>query len=418
LRLFPLAKGWPEVRLYGKNRWENGWIEPMPTSIHLRPFKGGCNRLPARRISFLVLFVVCLLGACHPGPRVVVETLPAYEAAFIRDAGWTGGDGAYSVALGDDRLLWLFGDTLIGRVTEGRRIDSHLIHNSAAIQTGAHPAERSLSFFYRTTESGLPQALFLPDLMNGWWWPYHGVRTPQGLFLFWLQIEAAEGPAAFGFRLIASWLAQVENPCAPPDAWTLTARRIPWGNERRLFGSSILVRDGFVYIYGTVDEAATGAARKQVVLARVPVGELAEFGAWRFYAGGEWVADGERALPVCDEAAAELSVSHLPGSDRYVMVYTRGGLSETIDLRSAPRPEGPWSEPVSVYRCPEADWAPEIFCYAAKAHPALATGEGELIVTYVTNSTDLGLLESDARLYRPRFIRVTFLKPPPDQNPR
>jgi hypothetical protein len=29
-------------------------------------------------------------------------------------------------------------------------------------------------------------------------------------------------------------------------------------------------------------------------------------------------------------------------------------------------------------------------------------------VTYVANATELKLLESDARLYQPRFLRLTF----------
>jgi hypothetical protein len=213
--------------------------------------------------------------------------------------------------------------------------------------------------------------------------------------------------------LVATWLAEVENPAAPPQNWSLAARKIPWADGRRLFGSSVLVQDGFVYVYGTVDEAVDGFVRKQVVLARAPAERLADFGAWRFYAGGEWVEEAERASRICEDAAGEFSVSHQPGAGRYVMVYTEGGLSERIALRTAPRPEGPWGGAVSVFSCPEAGWAPEIFCYAAKGHPGLSAGEGELIVTYVANATDFSLLEADARLYRPRFIRISFSSNPP-----
>ena len=40
----------------------------------------------------------------------------------------------------------MFGDTLIGRVHDGRRIDARLINNSAAIQTGREPADADLRF--------------------------------------------------------------------------------------------------------------------------------------------------------------------------------------------------------------------------------------------------------------------------------
>ncbi len=375
-------------------------------------FKGPSGKGTLCAFSVLAAIFLLFLGACQGAPRFSVQTLPGYEAAFERDSGWTGGDGAYSVPLGDGRILWLFGDSFIGQVKAGRRVDSQLINNAAAIQAGRTLSRSSLSFFYRTAAGGSPAALFQPEGGSGWFWPYHGVRTARGLYLFLLQVEAAEGPAAFGFRLVATWLAEVENPGDPPEAWSLAVRQVPWADDRRLFGSAILAREGFVYVYGTVDETVAGIVRKQVVLARAPAEQLGDFGAWRFYADGEWVAEVERASRICEDAAGEFSVSHQAEVSRYVMVYTEGGLSEKIALRTAPRPEGPWGDAITIYNCPEAGWAPEIFCYAAKGHPGLAAGEGELIVTYVANATDFALLEADARLYRPRFIRVTFASNP------
>lgn len=334
--------------------------------------------------------------------------LPGHDAAFGRTAGWTGGDGAYTIGLGEGRVLWMFGDTFVGRVSTGKRVDSRLINNSAAIQAGGTPTEASLSFFYKTPDGGAPAALFAPEDGIGWFWPYHGVRTAEGLFLFLLQVEAAEGPAAFAFRLVATWLGKVANPAEAPGRWTLAARKIPWGGERRLFGSSVLLREGMAYIYGTVDETIDGFVAKQVILARVPVERLMDFSAWRFFSGEDWVDDVEAAGRVCEDAAGEFSVSFQPGLGRYVMIFTEGGLSEHMALRVAPRPEGPWGEALRFYSCPEAGWDPSIFCYAAKGHPELAAGAGELIVTYVANATDFALLESDARLYRPRFVKIAF----------
>jgi hypothetical protein len=351
----------------------------------------------------------CLvLLACQAPPRFTVAALPGHDAAFERTAGWTGGDGAYTIGLGEGRVLWMFGDTFVGRVGEGRRIDSRLINNSAAIQAGGTPAEAALTFFYHTRAGGQPAALFEPLDGIGWFWPYHGVRTAEGLYLFLLQVEAAEGPAAFGFRLVATWLGEVANPGEAPAGWTLFARKIPWGDERRLFGSSVLLQDGMAYIYGTVDEASAGFVAKQVILARVPAERLLDFGAWRFFSGSDWVAEVEAANRVCTDAAGEFSVSFQPGLGRYVMIFTEGGLSPHMALRTAPRPEGPWGEPQRFYSCPEAGWDSRIFCYAAKGHPELAAGAGELIVTYVANATDFALLESDARLYRPRFVKLAF----------
>ncbi len=305
-------------------------------------------------------------------------------------------------------MLWLFGDSFVGRVQDGRRTGSLLINNSAALQVGAEPSEASLRFVYRSLPDGRPAAFFQPEGGAGWFWPYHGVRTPQGLFLFLLQIEPAEGPPGFNFMLAATWMAKIENPDEAPENWSMIRHKIPWSHDRRLFGSSVLSRDGYCYVFGSTDAAVAGRVRKQMLVARVPADRLEDFSAWRFFADGEWVEDADRAGPVGEDVAAEFSVSYQPAADRYVLVYSEGGLSEHIALRLARRPEGPWGAPIRVYRCPEIDWDPRIFCYAGKGHPEIGGSRQELIVTYVANATDFALLESDARLYRPRFIKVAF----------
>jgi hypothetical protein len=368
----------------------------------------GSGKKQTHVLRALALLLCLFLTACLAQPRLRVEPLPHYDAAFERTSGWTGGDGAYSVDLGGGQVLWMFGDTFVGRVQNGRRVDSRLINNSAAIQTGREPSDAALAFIYRTLSDGGPAAFLQPADGVGWLWPYHGVRTAEGLFLFLLQIEPADGPPAFGFRLVATWLGKVADPDAPGALDRVPAEN-PVGNERRLFGSSVLWGD-HVYIYGTVDDAAGGVMVKHMIVARAPAEKLGDFSTWRFFAGGDWVAEADRTDRVCENVAGEFSVSYQPAAGRYVLVYTEGGLSANILLRFSPRPEGPWGEPVRVYRCPEAGWDPRIFCYAAKGHPELAAAEDELIVSYMANATDFALLESDARLYRPRFLRVTFLK--------
>ncbi len=84
-------------------------------------------------------------------------------------------------------------------------------------------------------------------------------------------------------------------------------------------------------------------------------------------------------------------------------------MSDKIMLRTAVSPEGPWSPPEVIYRTPETAWDKSYFCYAAKGHPELS-GEKDLLVSYVCNSTDFFKMAADARIYRPKFIRIEFDK--------
>ena len=113
---------------------------------------------------FVVFFSACLFAS---QPQYSVALLPEYDALFTRTEGWTGADGAYSLPLTDKVTLWLFGDTWIGPVVDGRHKDATMINNSIALQTGKDPATASVKFYWRKTQQGKPAAFFLPDDGNG-----------------------------------------------------------------------------------------------------------------------------------------------------------------------------------------------------------------------------------------------------------
>jgi hypothetical protein len=359
-------------------------------------------------LAFLSLFP---LAACQSDLRFTVETLPRYEALFRRPSGWTGGDGAYSAALGGERFLWLFGDSLIGEVRDGRRIHARLVNNSIAIQSGQAPGTASVDFFYQTLADGTPAAFVRPEDGPGWFWPGHAVRTGKGLYIFLLQVGRAGASGPFDFRPAANWLGHVDNPEEDPGRWVVSRCRVPWGNENRIFGLFVLSEGAHCYIYGITVDPGPRPAKKHLILARAPTESLGNFDSWRFFAKGDWVADVDRASRVCENVASEFSVSYQPAIKRFVLVYTEDGLSANIVIRNSPTPQGPWSAPTRVYRCPEARRDPRVFCYAAKGHPEIAASPAELIVTYLANSTDFELVQSEATLYRPRFLRILFAHP-------
>ena len=72
-------------------------------------------------------------------------------------------------------------------------------------------------------------------------------------------------------------------------------------------------------------------------------------------------------------------------------------------------PWGPWSAPAVLYECPEMSRDQRLFCYGAKAHPTLSSGQ-DLVVSYVVNSFDFWQVAREAKLYRPRFVRLTLAR--------
>lgn len=320
---------------------------------------------------------------------------PEADRLFISAGPWTGADAAYSVDLGHDRVLWLFGDTFMGRVVDGKRVGVTMTRNTVGLQHGHDPSTARITFHVGATKDGV----FPPPGGKGWIWPMDGVRTPRGLAVFLGHFEATSDGSAFGFRARGHALALVANPDAEPEHWRSTMAPLPFDG----YGIALTPVGATLHIFGYRDETTGGVLRRSAVLARAPLASPERYDRWRFWDGARWVSDAKLAKPLWDECATELSVHGTGpgGGPPYVAVYTRNGLSPDILVRTAPALTGPWSEARVVYRCPEMKGP--VFTYAAKAHRELVGGE--IVATYVTNAGDLGTVVSDAALYRPLFLR-------------
>jgi hypothetical protein len=358
------------------------------------------------------LGLAILIVAPVRGAEWSAQSAPEYDQLFQRTNGWIGADGNFTVALTNGLTLWLFSDTFVGEVRDGHRTNASMINNSAAWQHGPDPASTRVEFFHGKSSDGKPAALITPADGKGWFWLFHGVMSRGKLFLFLVQIERTDDKSVFGFRQIGLWLGEISNPLAPPTRWNVTQKKIPFAQfgtgDHRSFGSAVLVTNGFVYIYGAHEQKKSG---KKMILARVPETDLEELAAWQFRAQDGWTTKASEMADLCSGMASEYSVSWLPSLRRYVLICTENGLSDKIVARTATAPWGPWSEATVVYRCPESAWDKRIFCYSAKAHPMLAASPDELIVTYAANSFEFTQIFNDARLYWPRFVRVTISQP-------
>ncbi len=338
------------------------------------------------------------------------KAAPELDALFQRKDDWIGGDGVYSVALTPERTLWLFSDTWVGRVRDGKRLDAKLVNNSVAFQAGRGP-DAKMTFVVRKGDDGKPAALIVPADKHGWYWPQAAVVVNDRLYAFMAQMDKTGEGGAFGFRSLGRQLAVVANPHDAPADWRVEQLPLPCteiGPKRlRTFGSAALRDGAYLYVYGIDEDVKPLGSAKHLIVARVPVGEVADVAAWRFYHDGDWQTDFRKGDRLADGFANEYSVSYLPGKRCFVAVYTQDGLSPRIVARTAPRPWGPWSAPTLLYECPEMAKDKRVFSYAAKAHPMLAADD-ELVVSYVVNAYDFWLPLKDAQFYWPRFVRVKF----------
>lgn len=410
-----------------------------------RAWRAAANVLSLR--SFFVVIGFTASVACASGTQPNAQTAgrgrgqaphaepwPGGNAPFHSDAGWLGADAAYSIDLDALHVLWLFADTFLDPAQDGSRTNgpNFFIRNSVGLQTGPTPegahdlSQSQLKFYWgpkvtvppmeKGAAAGSAPSSFFHDLDGAerWVWPLHGARLPGGeLLVFRMQVVKDSG--GVGFRL-ESWDAvAIDDPLSPPEHWSpriIRAAAHPFG---KLVGSSVLIHDGQLYAYA-VDETGQGHA---IYLVRWPLAQLAgltqgalddpEWWTERGFVKASALPEGVAPKAVFGEGQVELSVHWDERRQRFVELQMMGLFAldpkTQIGMRTAGRPEGPWSEPTAFFtpKERELDNAKDLIAYAAKAHPE-QRGPG-LVVTYVVN--DLKRFPPADVVYYPQLLRLS-----------
>ncbi|WP_155982044.1 DUF4185 domain-containing protein [Nocardia sp. BMG111209] len=138
---------------------------------------------------------------------------------------------------------------------------------------------------------------------------------------------------------------------------------------------------GWVYEYGT-----RSGRNNPAYVARVREEDIANLGEYEYWDGGKWKkGDVDAAAPIADNVA-ELSVMWNDYLGQYVMLTTDP--FNSVVMRKASSPEGPWSDPevlIDTRELPTA-YAPSIFPYQ--------TGRDLYFLTTVHNQYNVVLMRT------------------------
>lgn len=345
--------------------------------------------------------------------RPLPVSVPCFEAAawreadqlFRSDSHWLGADVASSVALGKDRILWMFGDTLIDPSGSGSRKNSTMVSNSVAIQTGSDPSKSTIDFYWGNDSDENTTAMF-PDRGDESLWFGSGVRVEDRLLLFFSRTIRNTG-TGLGFQSVGGAAVVIENPDAEPSAWVVRPLDMPTNHLGIALGFAASFRLGdYVYALGSQDPVKSHpvfAARWPSDLARQ--GKLLEPEWWAGDRIG-WVPDASSTSrwPLFENGQSELTIHYDETAQRFLSVHTKGFGHADVMMRASPTLTGTWSKPQIVYRPPENN-RPVIWIYAGKAHPEL-TG-ADLVLTYATNTPQFADVIDGDPIYYPRFVRLT-----------
>lgn len=349
--------------------------------------------------------VAPLVEANLEAPAVTALDLgPAFRGAHRRVLGV---DGAFSLPWGPGRSLWVFGDTLLGGYRpDGTRQITQMPANSAVVVQdedwitgfsrarfvpGAFVAGRASQRRY--LEHRAPaEVLRIKGLeANARVWPLDLAHVGGRNWLYYVAVTP-HGAGPFDFSVAEVGVA----PQVRGELLSFAPGISLGGRETPLWGSSVLVHGGYLYLY------AGGAPTR---LARMPVGNPQDLRGLRFWNGRDWVSDAREAASL-PASGPELSVRWNKHLQAFLMVYTPV-FGRSIEARIAKSPEGPWGSARTWLKLGH-DGDKDALFYGAKQHAELDAPDGKtLVLSYNTNApSDKLAVRPD--LYWPHLVRVTL----------
>ena len=362
------------------------------------------GRCLSQTLPLLTLLLIHVPAIAQEWPRATAKPWPEADRLFRSDPRWKGGDGAGSVYLGNDRILWLFGDSFVSSQPASQRRGTTMVNNTLGVQVGRNPETASMKFYWRGDDER-PQAFFNTK-NESWLWPASAVMIDDRLLILLMQIERAD--IGLGFRVVGNQGLLVTNPHEEPGNWSTQSVKMPAYRFPVIYGSGGLRVVG-KYVYSLSPVVTLG---HEAYLLRWPVADALgrDLSKPEWYLGSRWVSDSEIvSLPevTLPHAQTEFTVHRDRNHKTLVQVQCSPHLSARVGVRFSREWHGPWTEIQYLFDPHQmGDQDNAVFYYAAKAHPYLK-GDG-LAVTYCSNSRNLSYVVNNESIYYPRFLRITL----------
>ena len=376
-------------------------------------------------ILLLLSITLCSCTSLLPGKYTATGSQGQCLPVFPDKNCWYGGDGAYSIPLDKERVLWVFGDSFVS--CEGYRKDrvnmDVILGTTVAISSCSADNEFKIKYYLKNKGGNFVSSFG----ENEWLWPQDPFIVNKVLYIPLIGITPGDKEGElFNFKVSGHKFARVKDFSATdPREWNYDyidlTPALP--SEIAAFAATSVVHDNYVYFYPFYVYSKDKVNVLGNILARIPVNSIDNpFGAVEYFTKeGNWEnkLNPEKVKIVLDACVSELSVRYHENDKKWFAVYlTTQNKGDKLLYQTADKLEGPWSEakafPLPV---PEVDPKSNLydkgnFCYAGKEHIEFSRDKS-LIVTYVCNSADdmqsqTSFLRRNLFLYRPVVKETSY----------
>ncbi|KIX00067.1 uncharacterized protein Z518_10994 [Rhinocladiella mackenziei CBS 650.93] len=163
----------------------------------------------------------------------------------------------------------------------------------------------------------------------------------------------------------------------PPRYWW-DATREPW------YGDVCALRwEDYIYGYGH-----GGEGNPWVYLTRVRAAEATNFACYEYWNGSDWQSERLDSQSIGEKESVfwQINQGQVIWSNYYgcfFFVYCDNWMNSKVLLKTSPKPEGPWSDPITLYQATPIRQDSSI--YAAVPHPYFDNSGKTLVVTFTNH---------------------------------
>lgn len=325
------------------------------------------------RIALALLLTGCVEG---DGTDLAVERTAELDPLFRQDPRWLGTASTASIDVGDDRTLWLFGESFISTNGTALRTSATVVPNSIALMVGRDAADARMELAYG--DPAAPTGFFDVDAE-----PLGGAHLPDGSAIVFLGERGDPVPGGFGRLIQNTRVVRIRDLSGSPRDWTIEPMFTFTGVE---LGCTVRVADHVVALVVDTDRNGVLVRWSDDALVR---GDLSDREVWN---GSTWASEG--AAVVVPQASSRCSLfpeTQLSWND-VTWVYSASRADGTIAYREAARLEGPYNEP-QIMSMPTVQG--DEFAYGGRVHQL--TDDGFRLVTFMVTSLEPGALFDPAR---------------------
>lgn len=364
------------------------------------------------RVIIFILLQICLIDGLQSQVRFD-STYTSYFRRCGGSSGWNAGDATISLALPDQRVLWLFGDSYTDRPVCGNHKISCLydVRNCMMIQNATQPNVFNTQL---SLGSGLARTTFkygTDNQINYFLWPGHGFVNGDTTYIFLHRWYSSTGIVIDSFA---------GNFIAKLNTQTLAIHSI---DSLRVsldfhFGRAVIRHEesGYIYVYNNRQE--NGFYR--VYISRTPISQPLQ--SWQYYNGSGWVSDINASLSISPVSVSSSFSAFVKNNQVYILTQEPFGnicsFGREIYAMESDQFTGPFNLKRLIYTVEDTLDGNYLATYNAQAHPWI---NGDLLVSYNVNDNAGDTINCpaqcrppaagktrDADSYRPKFIRVPF----------